>query len=81
MIVQMEPMALSAWQTLNRQGVINMARKARLHPKVVNENIARVGTWNVRTSFRAGKLDNRIREKQRFKVNVLGLNEVRLSGS
>ena len=37
----------------------------------------RIGTWNVRTMLRPGKLANVISEMKRGKLNVLGLSEMR----
>ena len=37
----------------------------------------RIGTWNVRTMLRPGKLINVIREMKKANLNVLGLSEVR----
>ena len=37
----------------------------------------RVGTWNVRTLLREGKLANVIAEMKRGNINILGLSETR----
>ena len=37
----------------------------------------RVGTWNIRTLTRPGKLENVVREMRRAKLDVLGLSETR----
>ena len=37
----------------------------------------KVGTWNVRTLRRAGKLENAKREMERNGLDVLGMSEVR----
>lgn len=36
-----------------------------------------IGTWNVRTMLRPGKLANVIREMRKTKLDILGLSEVR----
>ena len=36
-----------------------------------------VGTWNVRTMMRAGKLENIKREMDKGRIDILGLCEVR----
>jgi endonuclease/exonuclease/phosphatase family metal-dependent hydrolase len=41
----------------------------------------RVGTWNVRTLFQAGKLDQVCREMDRMKMDLLGMQEVRWNQS
>ena len=37
----------------------------------------RIGTWNVRTMLRSGKLENIKREMRRNKLDILGLSEMR----
>ena len=37
----------------------------------------RIGTWNVRTMQKRGKLENTKREMSRNRLNILGLSEVR----
>ena len=46
-----------------------------------NRNKIKVGTWNVRTLYQAGKLDNVIQEMGRLYVNILGLCETRWTNS
>ncbi|XP_063601937.1 craniofacial development protein 2-like [Penaeus indicus] len=41
----------------------------------------RIGTWNVRTLYQCGKLDNVKLEMIRLKVNILGICETRWTGS
>ena len=41
----------------------------------------RVGTWNVRTMYETGKTAQVIKEMQRYKLNILGLSEVRWAGA
>ena len=43
----------------------------------VRKKFLRVGTWNVRTLYQAGKLDNLVKEMERLKVNVFGISETR----
>ena len=38
----------------------------------------KIGTWNVRTLNRGGKLENLKKEMQKDEVSVLGVSEVRL---
>ena len=40
-----------------------------------------IGTWNVRTMMRAGKLENIKREMQKWRIDILGLSEVRWKDS
>ena len=44
--------------------------------KLRNECL-KVGTWNVRTLYQAGKLDNCIQEMKNNKLDMVGLAEVR----
>ena len=39
----------------------------------------RIATWNVRTRFETGKAAQVARELGRYKVEILGLSEVRLN--
>ena len=39
--------------------------------------LLRIGTWNVRTMFQAGKLDNAILEMSRMNLDILGISELR----
>jgi len=40
----------------------------------------RVATWNVRTLYREGKLENLKREMTRLKINIMGVSETRWTG-
>jgi hypothetical protein len=40
----------------------------------------KIGTWNVRTLNRGGKLENLKKEMQKNKVSILGVSEVRWKG-
>ena len=41
----------------------------------------RTGTWNVRTLFQAGRLDNVKQEMGRLGINILGISETRWTGA
>ncbi len=43
--------------------------------------VKRIGTWNVRTLYQQGKLDNVKKEMKRMKVDILGMAEVRWTGA
>ncbi|VEN57771.1 unnamed protein product [Callosobruchus maculatus] len=75
-------MAPSPRQALGSQGVRRIPAR-RTHPKVENKTKARIriGTWNVRSLYMAGKLDNAIKEMKRLKVDILGVSEVRWPNS
>lgn len=40
----------------------------------------RVGTWNVRTLYKAGKLENLKMEMDRMKIDIIGVAETRWQG-
>jgi hypothetical protein len=46
-----------------------------------NKKYLQVGTWNVRTMLRKGKLENVKREMNRMNIDVLGVSEVRWKGN
>lgn len=46
-----------------------------------HENNIRIGTWNVRSLFEAGKLDNAVSEMYNLRLDVLGISDVRWPGS
>ena len=46
-----------------------------------NRNKIKVGTWNVRTLYQAGKLENVIQEMGRLDVNIFGICETRWTNS
>ncbi|GFS21212.1 craniofacial development protein 2-like [Elysia marginata] len=37
----------------------------------------KIGTWNVRTLFQAGKFDNLLQEMKEMRVDILGISETR----
>lgn len=45
------------------------------------KNKIRFGTWNVKSLYMAGKLDNATKEMQRLKMDILGVSEVRWPNS
>lgn len=45
------------------------------------DRLYRVATWNVNTLFQAGKFDNLKKEAERMKLDVVGVSEVRWTGS
>ena len=40
-----------------------------------------IATWNVRTLYQAGKLDNAIQEMKKMKIDILGIAETRWTES
>ena len=45
------------------------------------KNITRIGTWNVRTAYDTGKIAQIINEMKRYQLGILGLSEMRWTGS
>lgn len=75
-----QPTAPSPRQALNGQGVLRIpARKnnARTHPKVETNPKLGIGTWNVKSLYIAGKLDNLVKEMERCNLDIIGLSEIR----
>ena len=60
---------------------VNLAPHGRLKSDIINMNgkgrLLKVGSWNVRTLHRAGKLDNCIQEMTRLDIDILGIAETR----
>ena len=54
-----------------------MRMRALTHPK----KTVRVGCWNVRTMYSAGKTAQVCREMAKYKVEILGISECRWTGS
>ena len=46
-----------------------------------NQDALKIGTWNVRTLYQSGKIDNCMMEMERLQIDVLGLAEVRWTES
>ena len=57
--------------------VVNQRKPCNLENEDEDKTPLRIGTWNVRTMLRPGKLANVISEMKRRKINILGLSEVR----
>lgn len=53
----------------------------RISGLATSEKEIRVGTWNVRSLFEAGKIDNLELEMERNRVDILGISEMRWPGS
>ena len=43
----------------------------------LRNDLLRIGTWNVRTLYKAGRFVNLTSELDRLKVDIMGLSEVR----
>ena len=59
-------------------------RGSRASQVVIQQNPCckmRIGTWNIRTMNRPGKLENIMHEMNRMNMDILGLSEVRWKGS
>ena len=47
----------------------------------IQNEVIRIGTWNVNTMYQAGKLCNIMKEMRRLHVNIMGVSEARWTGS
>jgi len=52
----------------------------RVALKAMNR-LLRIGTWNVRTLYQAGKLNNALKEMDNMKLDLLGISECKLTDS
>jgi hypothetical protein len=62
---------------LNPKGSLMPEKSHQESQSNLGRGTIRIGTWNVRTMLRRGKLENVKHEMGRMKINVLGLSEVR----
>ena len=46
-----------------------------------NRNEIKVATWNVRTLYQSGKLENLKKEAMRYNIAILGVSETRWKGT
>src|SRR5579863_8784174 len=62
-------------------GVASGSGMSRVPKVVIKQNLSapniRIGTWNVRTMMRKGKLENVKEEMIKNGINIIGLSEVR----
>ena len=81
-----EPLALVSTQSYREEGEASSNRSRRLHPDVgclkTKRQLLRIGTWNVRSLYATGKLDNATKDAKYINIDTLGLSEIRwiLSG-
>lgn len=67
--------APSPGQPLDGQGVRRISRLKIARSKL------RIGTWNVRSLYAAGKFENLVQEINRMKLQITGVSELRWPGS
>lgn len=67
-------MAPSAWRPLDGTGVLRISGRKN---KNKNKNNLKIGTWNVRTLYEAGRLKNLLVEMQRLDLQIMGVCETR----
>ena len=64
---------------------LGQSREEAQHPMKNNllsaKAMTTVGTWNVRTLFQSGKMAQATKEFQKYRLDILGLTEVRWTGS
>ena len=63
----------------NDDGYPNPTRRRSFDNAILKTRgeILNIGTWNVRTLYQSGKLDNATQEMNRMSIDILGLSEVR----
>lgn len=45
------------------------------------KELTKIGTWNVRTLYQCGRLAQLLREMERYRMDILGISEMRWTGS
>ena len=66
-------------RSFNGAGVRRISRPANTN--FGNKRNKRFGTWNVRSMFQAGKVQNTIKEMKRLHMDILGISEMRWTQS
>uniref|UniRef100_A0A8D8L8K4 Craniofacial development protein 2 n=1 Tax=Cacopsylla melanoneura TaxID=428564 RepID=A0A8D8L8K4_9HEMI len=56
---------------LNGTGVLRISQSASV----------KIGTWNVQSMYQSGKLENTMKEMKRINISILGISEMRWTGS
>ena len=49
----------------------------RLRPLLTTKKLLKMGTWNVRTLYEAGRTMRVVREMKNYGISILGLSELR----
>jgi len=53
-------------------------KRRNLQTKLLSpKNVSRIGFWKVRTLFETGRAAQLSREMERFRIDIMGLSEVR----
>ena len=63
--------------SLGKAAHVRQVAPDRHQATVRNGESIRVGTWNVRTLYQCGALDNVKQEMRRLKINILGVSETK----
>ena len=63
-----------------QEGYVRQVAPDRHQETVNSSRLLKVATWNVRSLYRAGSMNNVMREMERMKIDILGLSEVRWPG-
>lgn len=70
--------ALSPGHPFSGERVRRIPRSADI---IKTHNIKKIGTWNVRSMFQAGKAANTVKEMKRLEIDILGISEMRWPGT
>lgn len=64
----------------HKNQIVTEKKKQKRRRQDIKKNIVRIGTWNVNTLLRPGKVQEVAIELKRYKVDIAGLQEIRWSG-
>lgn len=71
-----------ASQVVNQRNPCSTKRRTTSNDGLKTTNTRlRICTWNVRSLYQAGKLDNLLQEMNRLAIDILGISELRWKGS
>ena len=66
--------------SFGRDGHAPQVTPGRQHTTAIG-NSRRIATWNIRSMYQSGKMDNIIMEMKRLNISIMGVCEVRRTGA
>lgn len=69
--------AVSPGHLLNGEAVRRISPRKQSNTLKIHRKNLKIATWNVRSMFQAGRLENVTTEMQRMQIDILGVSEVR----